>query len=205
LDVDPSPPFFVSLAFDSTGDLWAGARNGEIYRNGGQLWTRSADRYELTDKAVDRILVDGRRRVWAVSRSSGVFRFDGATWTAFDVARFDAREIRQVVVDKAGTAVVLTPEKIWRYGGGEVWEPVDAPDPKQVGDFQALCFDGAGKMYLGTSQGVVVVSDESARSIGPRDGMGGADVTIVFVDGKSNLWIGFRNDGLSRISLVKVP
>ncbi len=204
LVIDPKPPFFVSMAFDSAGDLWAGTYGGEIYRNDGRLWTRAADRYELTDGAVDRIVVDRRKKVWAVSRSTGVFKFGGSAWTQFDVARFDTQEIRQVVLDAQGTLVVLTPWKIWRYAGGDVWEPMGSPDPVQNGEFQALCFDGLGRMYLGTSNGLVLFSGEVERWIDPRDGMGGTDVTSVFVDGGDYLWVGFRTDGLSRISLVKL-
>ncbi|UCG51133.1 MAG: hypothetical protein JSW58_13165, partial [Candidatus Latescibacterota bacterium] len=203
-EIDPKPPLFVSMAFDSAGNLWAGTHTGEVYRYDGELWTRFADRYELGAGSIDQMLVDNRRRVWALSCSSGLYRFDGSKWKNFDVNRFDTDRILGVVLETTGRPVLLTSKSVWRYGDVSDWELLETPDPEQIGEYRSVCFDDLGRMYLGTSQGVALVTGDGLRWIGSRDGLRGTEVSSVLVDANNNLWVGFHRDGLSRISLEKL-
>ncbi len=205
-DIDPRSPLFVSMAFDSTGNLWVGTHAGEIYRYDGQTWIRFADKGELTDRPIDGLIVDGVRRPWAVSTSTGVFKFDGSNWERFDISLFDTAEDSAEIVDwtldSSGGVVVVTADSIKVFDDKTGWGVLQTPDIKQVGSYRTIRFDRElGKSYLGTSQGLVLLSDGESRWIGPRDGLRGKDVTSILVDNKGHLWVGFQKDGLSRILL----
>lgn len=205
-DIDSRSPLFVSMAFDSTGNLWVGTDAGEIYRFDGEIWIRFADKGELTDRPIDGLIVDGKRRPWAVSASTGVFKFNGSNWERYDMALFDtAGETAEIVdwtLDASGGVVVVTADSIKVFNDKTGWGVLQTPDTKQVGNYRTIRFDrGFGKSYLGTSQGLVLLSEGESRWIGPRDGLRGKDVTSILVDNSGHLWVGFQKDGLSRILL----
>ena len=64
-----------------------------------------------------------------------------------------------------------------------------------------LYFDAVGRMYLGTTEGVVIFDGEHVRWIKPGDGLRGRNVASILVDREERLWVGFRNDGVAMISL----
>ncbi len=201
-DIDPNVQLFVSMAFDSTGNLWAGTHAGEIYRYDGQAWIRFADRGELTDRPIDGLIVDGLRRPWALSTSMGVFKFDGSAWERFDISLFDTAKIVDWTLDSSGRVVVVTADSVQVFDDKTGWGVLQTPDTKQVGNYRTIRFDPRhGMSYLGTSQGLVLLSDGEPRWIGPRDGLRGKDITSILVDSGGYLWVGFQKDGLSGILL----
>ena len=201
-DIDPNVQLFVSMAFDSTGNLWTGTHAGEIYRYDGQAWIRFADKGELTDRPIDGLIVDGLRRPWALSTSMGVFKFDGSNWERFDISLFDTAKIVDWTLDSLGRVAVVTADSIQVFDDKTGWEVLQTPDTKQVGNYRTIRFDPRpGKSYLGTSQGLVLLSDGEPKWIGPRDGLRGKDITSILVDSGGHLWVGFQKDGLSRILL----
>jgi ligand-binding sensor domain-containing protein len=204
-DIDPHAPLFVSMAFDSTGNLWTGTHAGEIYRFDGQTWIRFAERGELTERPIDGLIVDGFQRPWALSKMTGVFRLDGSDWQRFDIPLFDETEIVDWALDAAGRVAVVTPDTIKVFDDEAGWDVLDGPDTKQVGYYRTILFDTvAGRSYLGTSEGLVLMQGAESRWIGPRDGLRGKDVTSILVDKDRYLWVGFQKDGLSRILLEKL-
>ncbi len=199
--VEPRSPRFVSLAVDGLGHLWAGTHTGEVYRYDGSFWVAFADPHELADGPVSRLLIDRHNTVWAVSGPGGIHRFDGAGWTTYGLAEFDSLRIRDAAIDGTGQPVVVTERAVWRFDTGGGWGRVLTEDPIDIGRYRTVCFDGQGRMYLGTTDGVALVGPEYGAFVGARDGLRGRDVTALLVDSEDNLWVGFRDNGISRISL----
>ncbi|MFQ5511467.1 MAG: hypothetical protein ACE5EO_06415 [Candidatus Krumholzibacteriia bacterium] len=197
-EIEPQPPIFVSLTFDPAGMAWLGGHHGEVYRYDGRIWVRYAS--GLSAGPIQRVAVDAARNVWAVTRTEGVFRFDGREWERFDPALFDSMGVSDAVLNPIGELMLVTSNAIWRYTNSE-WSTVRIPGVESVGDYRALYFDEAGRLYLGTDRGLAVVSGEGTRWYGSRDGLGGRDVTSLLVDREGALWVGFLRDGISRISL----
>jgi ligand-binding sensor domain-containing protein len=202
-DIDPVSPLFRSLAFDSSGCLWAGTESGEIFAFDGKVWVRFADRVELSGEAVERLAVDRRGYVWALS-GSRAYSFDGSGWTRFDAASLDSAGVIDLAVRPSGDPAVLTRRQLWSYTDGLGWRTTGTPAPGERGEFRMVAFDGHGRTYLATDKGVRISGDGGSLWIGPDEGLRGQEVTSLLADGRGFLWVGFRRDGLSRISLEKL-
>jgi len=199
--IEPGSPRFVSLAIDELGQLWAGTHTGEVYRFDGRLWVAFAEQHELAGGPISVLLVNRHHTVWAVSGPGGVHRFDGTGWTSYGLAEFDSLRIRDAAIDGTGQPVVVTERAVWRFDTGRGWARVLTEDPLEIGRYRALCFDGQGRMYLGTTDGLALVGPDFHAFVAARDGLRGRDVTTLLVDSEDNLWVGFRDNGISRISL----
>lgn len=201
-DIDPRPPLFRSLAFDSSGHLWAGAESGEIFRFDGDVWVRWADRGELCGAAVERLIIDRRGTVWALS-GSGVYALDGSGWVRFEAGRFDSTGVVDLTADPSGNPVVVTPRRLWRFTENGGWQPVPIATPADPGEYRGIGFDRRGRSYLVTEKGIALVDGDggSGRWLGSEDGLRGREVTSILLDGDGFLWVGFRRDGISRILL----
>ncbi len=197
-EIEPQAPVFMSLAFEPSGMMWLGGHHGQLYRYDGRLWVRYA--VGLAAGPIHRVAVDAMRNVWAISRSEGVFRFDGREWETFGAAQFNSLAIEDAVLDPSGTLLVITSDMIWQYGD-DGWRKTQAPVDRSIGDYRSLYFDPLGRMYLGTSTGLAVTTREGTRWFGSRDGLGGRDVTSLLLDREGALWVGFLRDGMSRISV----
>lgn len=198
-DIGPKTLLFVSLAIDGSKQVWAGAHTGEVYRYDGQFWVAFATAYELPGP-IFRITIDGEQNVWAFTRSGGAHRYDGVSWMTYPLSEFDSLLVRDAALDAGGRVVVVTERAIWRYAM-EGWQRVLAADPTQIGRYRAVCFDADGRMYLGTTEGLALVSQDREYFIGARDGLRGRDVTTLLIDREDQLWVGFRDDGIARISV----
>lgn len=191
----------IALTFDESGRLWAGSHTGEVFRYDGQLWVEIADRQDLSAGPIHGLVVDEQRNTWALSRNDGVFRYDGSDWTPFGLSKFDSLAVRQLVVDGTGAPIALTTRALWRYAPEtKSWTTLPVPELPAAGDYRRLYFDPAGWMYLATTKGLAVIQDGLATWLEARNGLRGREVTSLLVD-ESYLWVGFRRDGISRISL----
>jgi ligand-binding sensor domain-containing protein len=200
-DIEPTAPTFLSLAVDASNNLWAGAHDGAVYRYDGRLWVAFAEPGELLGGSIFRLLIDRHQTVWAFSASAGAYRYDGARWTTFELAQFDSLRIRDAALDATGAPVAITERAVWRYEAATGWDRVLTVSPIDIGRYRSVYFDASGRMYLGTSDGLALIDQDGERFIGSRNGLRGRDVTSLLIDDRDNLWVGFRDDGISRISL----
>ncbi|MDH3216509.1 MAG: hypothetical protein OEN01_09490 [Candidatus Krumholzibacteria bacterium] len=201
VDIEPRTPLFVSLAFDDAGHLWAGTSAGEVYRFDGEIWVRYADRHQLSSGPIFALLVDRSQTLWALSRSGGAHRYEGFKWQHYPIARFDSLHIQSGALDATGKPVVVTERAIWRFDNDKGWSQILARAPSEIGRYRSVCFDKAGRMYLGTTWGLALAADNANRFVGARDGLRGKDVAALSIDSKGYLWVGFRDEGIARISL----
>ena len=149
-EIEPKPPIFVSIAFEPSGMMWLGGHHGEVYRFDGTLWVRYGT--GLSAGPIQRIVVDASRNVWAISRSEGVFRFDGREWDTLEAEHFDSLPVLEAVLDPTGGLLLVTEAKIWRYEEAG-WTAVRVPGVEDIGRYRSLYFDLEGRTYLGTSRG----------------------------------------------------
>jgi len=200
--IEPRSPTFLSLTFDSQGHLWAGTSAGEVFRFDGTIWVRYAERFEISGGAIVSVVVDRERLLWALSRDGGVHMFDGAVWTTFEPDRFGSARFHSLQRSPSGGVVAVSDYAIWRYDHAmQQWVQVQDPGPDVVGMYRVLYFDAAGRMYIGTTEGLVILDGEEVRWIRPEDGLRGRNVASILVDRDETLWVGFRTDGVATISL----
>jgi len=141
--------------------------------------------------------------VWAVTRSAGVHRYEGPGWRSFDRDTFGGDEIRDAALDAAGRVVVITDNEIWRYEITRGWESSHSPTQRGT-DNRVIRFDPDNRLYLGTTDGVVIMAPDTTQWLDVQNGLRGTEVTSLLIDSDAVLWVGFRRDGISRIPLARL-
>ncbi len=192
-------PVILSIAFDSSGNLWVGTNLGEVLRFDGLVWLRMGESDELTGGVIDRIILDGTGHIWALSRQRGISRFKGNRWENYLLESFDGKPLADVTVDPSGELIVAGFERIWRYEEGGAWQRLALVPPRADLEFTRIRFDRRGRIYLGTSRGLVLHEERSTRLLPPQEGIAGEEVNALMIDKGGLLWVGFRKDGLSMI------
>jgi len=204
---------YSAIGFDASGALWSGTEAGNIHRYDGEVWMRMADADEQSAGAAGEFQAYRYAGVLVTGSGGGVSQFDGARWSRFDPAVFGGRPARRVVVSPNGIPVAATDVGIWGYGDTGEWQPVtfvgedgdggllddgiwDPASPR----ISTIEFDAAGRLYVGTERGLAIIDDSGARWLDAEDGLGGNAVTTLLVAPDEELWVGFRTDGLTRVS-----
>jgi ligand-binding sensor domain-containing protein len=205
---------YTAIGFDSSGALWLGTHTGTAYRYDGEIWLRMADRGELGEGAPAVFATDGVGQVWLLGSDGGLSVFAGDRWTTFADSTFDGAPVRAIDVTPGGAIVAATDNAIWRQelegrwgrwargkggkGRIEAWDPAPAR-------IAAIAFDGTGRLFVGTDLGLAVVDDERTVWITRVDGLGGTAVECLFVEPAGAVWVGLRNDGLTRVPFDAIP
>jgi ligand-binding sensor domain-containing protein len=209
-------PVFSALGFDGVGALWLGTQAGNVHRYDGELWMRMGDAAELAGGAVRDLRADGRGRLWVRGANGGVSFYNGARWTVFGTAAYGESSARALAVAPNGVLVLATVSGVWGYDDIGGWKPIEFatadPDSGTAGavwdptspPILSLAFDATGRLYVGTEDGIAMVDDTGIRWLTYLDGLGGKSVTGVFAHGDETLWVGFREDGLTRVPLSSV-
>jgi ligand-binding sensor domain-containing protein len=207
-------PVFAAIGFDADGSLWVGTQAGNLHRFDGMIWMRMADAGDLNLGSARAFAVDGRGRLWVTGSNGRVAAYHLERWTVFGPPAFGERPAVQLAVAPNGVAVLATDAGLWGFGDGGEWKALSVRWPGGEADstetpiwdadapgILSLAFDPAGRLYVGTEDGVAVIDESGKRWITYEDGIGGSAVTSIFVRGTQDLWVGFRFDGLSRLPL----
>jgi ligand-binding sensor domain-containing protein len=211
-------PVFSAIGFDGVGALWVGTQAGNVHRYDGELWMRMGDADELTGGAVRAFAADGRGRLWVTGANGGVSVYNGARWTVFGPAAYGELPARALAVAPTGVPVLATGSGIWGHDDVGGWKPVEfstaGADADSTGsgavwnpaspDILSLAFDDAGRLYVGTENGIALIDEYGTRWLTYMDGLGGKAVTGVFAQGGEAVWVGFRSDGLTCVPVSSV-
>jgi len=205
---------YTAIGFDSSQALWLGTHTGTVYRHDGEIWLRMADRGELGEGAPAVFAADGGGQMWLLDSDGGLSVFAGDHWTTFADSVFDHAPVRSIAVTPGGAIVAATDNAIWRQelegrwgrwargrggkGRIEAWDSAPAR-------IAAIAFDGSGRLFVGTDRGLAVVDDERTEWIRRVDGLGGTAVECLFVEPARAVWVGLRNDGLTRVPFDAIP
>jgi hypothetical protein len=206
-DLTEADPAFTAARTDADGALWVGTRSGAIYRFDGDIWLRVARGSETLD---GRGILDVRSApggTWAIGAGVPVRCVDGG------VERFAGIDSSETVVDlersPAGEWVAVTDRRLFVFDDdATVWRPrgvLELVAGKQAGtvaiegSLTCIAFDAAGRVFLGSTEGLGVAGGDGLRWMRAADTDGG-EVADLVVDG-TRLWIGFVQDGLSVLPL----
>jgi ligand-binding sensor domain-containing protein len=199
-DMTPELPglqnYFTALAFDGGGNLWAGSYTGDVYRFDGRLWMPFGDEDGLPTAPVEKLVADGRGRVFALFPAAGVSVFDGLRWRSYPRSEFGDDSLRTLTRDERGVAVLLTDAAALSYSAAGTWEPLDVP--KSDGPFTSMAFDRQGRVYLGTADSLVLAARGGVGVRRVQEGLHGTDIADLKVDSKGVLWVGSRYGGMVR-------
>jgi len=211
-------PIFSAIGFDAQGSLWVGTQAGNVHRYDGQIWMRMANAGDLNVGAIRAIDVDGWGRLWVTGSNGGVAVYRYSRWTRFGPPAYGDRPARQIAVAPNGEPVLATEAGLWGYDDAGSWKAVQLDRPGVVIDstgtnvweagspsILSLGFDPAGRIYVGTEGGIAAIDKTGTRWFTYKDGIGGEAITSVLANGAGEVWIGFRSDGLTRLSVDAAP
>ena len=211
-------PLLSALEFDSWGRLWVGTQAGNVHRFDGTLWMRVADGEELGLGAVRDLRMDGRGRMWVTGDNGGVAAYQYGRWTVFGPPAYGDRPARQMAVAPGGTPVLATDANLWRFDEKGAWEALAFRRPESDADsagavvwrgkhpaILSLDIDAKGRIFAGTERGVAVIGEATIEWMTDKDGIGGTAVASILAGRSGDLWIGFRSDGLTRLSIDAGP
>ena len=206
-DVPDADPTFTAARVDRNGALWVGTRSGAIYRFDGDIWLRVARGAETLDRSGILDVRSAPGGTWAIGAGVPVRCVDGG------VERFAGIDSSETVVDlersPAGEWVAVTDRRlfvfdddatVWRERGVlELVSGTRAGKAAIEGALTSIAFDAAGRVFLGSTEGLGVAGAGGLFWLRTADTDGG-EVADLVVDGE-RLWVGFARDGLSVLPL----
>jgi PAS domain S-box-containing protein len=202
LAVDPGAATdrtILALALGPEGDLWVATRLG-LYRLAGAR-PGPLERVEVpgvsTDARFSSLLVaDGR--LWSAT-PNGIVVLDHGHWNLFDVrAGFRASAMRYLVRSHGHRMCVAYAEAIgvtcFETDGRTVsnLEHISTADGLATGMVYFLGEDRQQRLWIGTGDGVDVVTPQGIDHFSAADGLAGDDAaaTAFFADSDGSLWLG---------------
>jgi signal transduction histidine kinase/ligand-binding sensor domain-containing protein len=164
----------------------------------------------LASSQVSRIFSDSRGFLWFCT-ASGLSRFDGRSFVTFGAADGMTGQVVLDIVEESDHATywVGTRDGLFRFAGdrpaagGRSFEKVDLP---AAGTIHRLLLDHTGRLWVGTSDGLVVlaVAPDGRRlsrvvSLGKtRDER--PTVFALLEDSEGAVWAGTHDDGVCRVA-----
>jgi len=195
----PEDHTILALALGPAGDLWIATRAG-LYRLPGAV-----------PGPIEHVAIPGVRpnarfaalavvgeQVWAVT-DDGVVVQDHGEWHLFDqAAGFLSAVMRRVIPRADGRLCVAYSAALgvtcFRYAGGAVagLEHIGQTDGLTTGMVYFLGEDPRRRLWIGTGDGVAIVTPDGIDHFDEADGFAGNDssANAFLVDGDGSLWLG---------------
>lgn len=194
-----------SLRFDAGGRLWCGTQGG-IYR--GEEQADGSLRFALVAADPTRLgnplaLGDRQQRVCFLTRSAWL-RTDGdAVASAPLPPREPEDDATALLGPEDGRWMVAYDRDLFRFDPdapeASRWERVPLALPPGL-RIRALARDAHGALWIGTTQGLLQLTDAGQRRYTTAEGLSDDVVHSLLADREGNLWIGTFGGGACRLS-----
>jgi ligand-binding sensor domain-containing protein/signal transduction histidine kinase len=181
-----------SMAEDDDGGLWIGWGGGAKY-----LRNRLSDAFipSLTGEEanITCLYVDQAKRVWAGTRLSGLFRWDGNQFMPVREMSGIGLQIFAIHQDRKGDLWIGSRFGLVRWNERE-WKPVQTTRA-----VRAIADDAAGNLWFGTDgDGLCRLRENNVTTIHKADGLPSERISALWVDRDDVLWVGTDGGGLGR-------
>lgn len=148
----------ISLAEDANGNIWAGTREGQLWKLSAGKWTRQTGLTEPNPITAILPVADGS--VWAGTDGSGLFRQKDGRWSHLDKRNGLACDsIRTLYSGSRDTLWIGTTNGLMRWREGSFVTFTSREGLPDDSIFQ-ITEDDAGRLWLGTGRGIVCVSKQ---------------------------------------------
>lgn len=146
----------IALAEDTNGNIWAGTREGQLWKLSAGKWDRQKDFNEPDPVTAIVPAADGS--IWTGTDGSGLYRQKDGRWAHFDKRTgLASNSIRSLYSGSRNTLWIGTTNGLsrWRDGNFVTFTSHEGlPDDSIL----QITEDDVGRLWLGTSRGIVCVS-----------------------------------------------
>lgn len=165
----------------------------------------------LTIDDPKQVFVDSANNIW-VAAPNGLFQFDGHTLAPFGhLQELPSNDVRALAQDKNGNLWIATARGVSTIEGGRLLSFTQSGESRgarnqaervdQVGDPRSIFVDDAGRAWLGTARGVLLIEKGAMRRItveGIRNVNGSRDAGFraIGVDRSGRMWFALDAGGV---------
>jgi signal transduction histidine kinase/ligand-binding sensor domain-containing protein len=194
-------PFEVvqSLCEDTNGVVWAATQNGALARRMDGRWAPLSATENWTDIATC-LHADPSGDVWVGTRYHGLLCWRTNSFIRVPgLLRTTGQTVLTLLLSRAGELFIgeTSPNAVERFRAGHLETLALPPDVRSI---RATAEDASGKIWFGTSKGLLLrvegdhLADETAL-------MGGTPLSIrcLYATPDGALWIGFAGFGVGRL------
>jgi ligand-binding sensor domain-containing protein len=191
-----------SVAGSRSGGFWAGTPYGALYRFKNGRFAQVATEGSLADTAVRAIRAlfeDRRGNVW-ISSGEWLYRYNGATFVAYDRSSgLPGLPVRVVFEDRNGRIWVGTEGGGLSYLEGDRFVTYTARDGLAEDRVRAIVQARDGALWIGTYGGVSHFKDGVFQTYTAAQGLSHSFVRTLYLDDDGTLWIGTSGGGLNHL------
>jgi ligand-binding sensor domain-containing protein len=203
------PTNILSIAFDDSGNTWAGSAcwgltkfNGSTCQRYNAYNSHLPDSSPLPSNVVNSIAIDDSGIKW-IGTGYGLAKFDGTFWTIYNTSNsaLPGNTISKIVIDNGRN------KWIGVGGGGLVkfdginWEAYNTSNSGlPTNNISAISFDSSGNKWIGTSGGGLAKFDGKNWTVynQSNSGLPDNDVQALAIDSRNgSIWIGTMAKGIA--------
>ena len=194
------------VAAQTSGSIWVGSGKALRKLDGTNITTYDPSNSPIIIQP-EKIVVDRSNMLWIIGSGNGVDRFDGTYWTHLNVDELGFAgyaPIANIAIDLVGNVWLATERGLIQFDGTlSTVYPVNDDSTVFPGPTpDAMCFDHAGTMWIGTSAYRTTHFGEKNGGLGRYDGVNawfyhsgnsGLPYNAIFdikADSRNTIWIG---------------
>lgn len=191
-----------AMAIDARGNKWFGTYGSGVFKFDGTNWTNyTAENSGLTDNTINKnaITADSQGNVWVGTssrvtlRGTGVSKFDGTKWTAYNSDNgLVYNLVLSIASDAQGNKWFVTGKGISKFDG-VTWTSYTTlnTNNKLVSETYSIAIDAQGNKWFGTNQGVLKFDGTNWTTYSTSNsGLAYDGITSIAIDAKGNKWFG---------------
>ena len=176
------------FVYSPAGDLFITTNNGIRIFNEGHVGSITMEELPAGSKVVRDVLFDSKGRFWAVTEVGTYYResIEDGLW----------KKVKGVPSSMGTSIIEDTEQNIWigAHGVG-LFRIQDSPftnigleDGLSSETTNSVAVSSKGVIYVGTSEGLNIITETGIEVITSDDGLVGDDISTVYVDGNDVLW-----------------
>ena len=137
------------------------------------------------------------RTLYATTETQ-IWRCQDGTWSALDLPRAFHGTSCRVCQDRSGRLFLRDRGNLWRRDAWDApWVDLSASLPGNTTNAYPPVEDALGRIWVGTSKGLVCFDGDEAWVLGEAKGLPGGWAGTVFIDREGSLWTG--SEGLQKL------
>lgn len=154
--IDSSKPNVIALAEDHEGVLWAGTRDGTIWRLDQGTWLAQTN--ILITNSITAIVPDANGSVWIGTDGDGLFRLAKGNVERFDRSGIPSKHIRTLFLDTHGMLWIGTAEAGLSRMRDDRVANFTIRDGLPDNNVAQILEDDFGRLWLGTADGIACIN-----------------------------------------------